>query len=153
VSGRSPPIFWGVTRFDRRLWPSRLLLHRDALAVEQLLQLAGLEHLADDVAAADELALDVELRDGRPVAVDLDAFAHGVVGQHVDALVGHAEVAEDLGDLAGEAALREVRRAFHEQHDVVRLHFVVDLGVDVGHLAFPAMAWPGGLPAAASWSV
>ena len=40
----------------------------DALVVEQLLQLALLEHLADDVAAADELALDVELRDGRPVA-------------------------------------------------------------------------------------
>src|SRR5690348_2133387 len=36
---------------------------RDALLFEQLLQLAGLEHLANDVAAADELALYVELRD------------------------------------------------------------------------------------------
>mgnify|MGYP003693735643 CR=1 FL=1 len=41
----------------------------DALVGEQLLQFTGLEHLADDVAAADELALDVELRDGRPVRV------------------------------------------------------------------------------------
>ena len=39
----------------------------DALLLEQALQLAGLEHLADDVGAADELALHVELRDGRPV--------------------------------------------------------------------------------------
>jgi hypothetical protein len=40
---------------------------RDALVGKQLLQLAGLEHLADDIAAADKLALDVELRNGRPV--------------------------------------------------------------------------------------
>ena len=33
------------------------------LSAKQLLQFAGLEHLADDVAAADELALDVELRE------------------------------------------------------------------------------------------
>jgi hypothetical protein len=39
----------------------------DTLVGEQLLQLAGLERLADDVAAADKLALDVELRNGRPV--------------------------------------------------------------------------------------
>ena len=41
----------------------------DALVGEQLLQFTGLEHLADDVAAADELALDVELRNGRPVRI------------------------------------------------------------------------------------
>src|SRR5689334_22530438 len=34
---------------------------RHALLGEELLQFAGLEHLADDVAAADELTLDVEL--------------------------------------------------------------------------------------------
>jgi hypothetical protein len=40
---------------------------RDALGAQELLQLSRLEHLAGDVAAADELALDVELRDCRPV--------------------------------------------------------------------------------------
>jgi len=35
----------------------------DAFLGEQLLQLAGLGHLAHDVAAADELALHVELGD------------------------------------------------------------------------------------------
>ena len=55
----------------------RLGVVRDALGREQLLQFAGLEHLAHDIAAADELALDVELRNGRPVGIGLDAVAHG----------------------------------------------------------------------------
>src|SRR5690606_38541521 len=36
-------------------------VHLDAPALQQILQLAGLVHLADDIAAADELALDIEL--------------------------------------------------------------------------------------------
>src|SRR5690606_582028 len=54
---------------DQRAAPSRCRLRGpglDALVLEEVLQLARLEHLADDVAAADELALDVELRNGRP---------------------------------------------------------------------------------------
>ena len=42
----------------------RLGVH--AASLEQLAQLARAVHLAHDVAAADELALHVELRDGRP---------------------------------------------------------------------------------------
>ena len=53
--------------------PLRLLACRDALFLQQVLQFAGLEHLADDIAAADELALHVKLRDGRPVRIRLDA--------------------------------------------------------------------------------
>src|SRR5690606_1448345 len=49
--------------------------HLDAAGLQQLLQLAGLEHLADDVAAADELALNVELGDRRPAREVLDALA------------------------------------------------------------------------------
>src|SRR5918993_2998896 len=78
---------------------SGALLNLDALVGEELLQLAGLEHLAGDVAAADELALHVELGNGRPVGVVLDALAHSLVLKHVDALVGHAEVVEDLDHL------------------------------------------------------
>src|SRR5262245_60571841 len=44
---------------------------RNALVGKQLLQLAGLEHLAHDIAAADEFALDVELGNGRPVRIAL----------------------------------------------------------------------------------
>ena len=37
-----------------------------------------------------------------------------------------ADVIEDLDHLAREPALRKLRRALHEQHDVVGLHFVLD---------------------------
>ena len=46
-----------------------------ALLVEQGLEFASLEHFTDDVAATDELALDVELGNGRPARIFLDALA------------------------------------------------------------------------------
>src|SRR5262249_51999777 len=61
-----------------------------AFLLQQALQLAGLEHLAHDIAAADEFALDVELRNGRPVGIGLDAVAQLVVLQDVEPFVGHA---------------------------------------------------------------
>src|SRR5690606_33075191 len=85
-----------------------------------LLQLARLVHLGEDVGAADELASDVQLRDRRPVRVVLDALAHFVVVEHVDrdeAL--HAAGLQDLDGASGESALRELRRALHEQDDRV----------------------------------
>src|SRR5262245_5402200 len=117
---------------------ARLLLHRHALLLEQARELARLEHLADDVAAADELALHVELRNGRPVGEFLDALAQLVVLEHVEAFVGNAEVVEDLHDLAREPAHRELRRSLHEQHHVVRLHLVGDELVD-GHRLRPCV--------------
>ena len=96
------------------------------LSAKKLLQLAGLEHLADDVAAADELALDVKLRNGRPVRIGLDAVAQLGGFQNVQALVADPDVIEDLHHLTGKTALRKLRRPLHEQHDVVRLHFIVD---------------------------
>ncbi len=102
------------------------LLNRHALVGEQLLQFARLEHLADDVAAADELTLHVKLGNGRPVRIDLDAVAQFAGLENVQALVGDADVIENLDHLARESALRKLRRALHEQHDVVGLHFIVD---------------------------
>src|SRR3954447_22016493 len=61
--------------------PGGLLLRRGA---QDLLQLTALVHLHHDVRVADEFAFDVQLRDGGPVAVFLDALAHAVVFQHVD---------------------------------------------------------------------
>ena len=46
--------------------------------------------------------------------------------ENVQTLVADADVVEDLNHLTGETALRKLRRSLHEQHDVVRLHFVVD---------------------------
>src|ERR1700730_72648 len=80
----------------------------DTLFVEELGKLTLLEHLADDVAPAHELALDVELRDRRPLREALDALTDAHVLEHVDVLVVDAHVAQDLYDLRGEAALGKV---------------------------------------------
>src|SRR5690606_6515921 len=104
-----------------------------------VVKLTGLEHLAYDVASADELALDVELRDRRPAGIFLDALAQLVGGEDVDALVVDSEIVEDLHHLTGEAALRKARRALHEEHHVVALDFAVDETGDLAHLARPFM--------------
>jgi hypothetical protein len=75
------------------------LVRRQALPGQHVLQFAGLEHLADNIATADELALHIELWDRRPVGIVLDALADGIILEHVDALIGHSEVVEDLNDL------------------------------------------------------
>ena len=49
-----------------------------------LLELARLVHLGDDVAAADELAVDEQLRDRRPVGQRRELLADPRVGEHVD---------------------------------------------------------------------
>src|SRR5579859_1442012 len=106
----------------------------DALFGEQRLQLARLEHLHHDVAAADELALDVELRDGGPLRELLDALAQLRILQHVRRLERHAQVGEDLHHARREPALREHRGALHVEH----YRRLTDLALDafehvVGH--------------------
>src|SRR5262249_14515000 len=100
---------------------------------------------ADDVAAADEFALNVKLRDGRPLGIGLDALTQLVVLEHVKTLIGHAEIIEDLHDLAGEAAHRKLRRALHEQHHLVSLDLVVDELID-RHSCLPCWAAGKTLP-------
>ena len=60
----------------------------------------------------------------------LDALADAHVLQHVHVLVVDAEVAEDLRDLGGESALREILRPLHEQDDVVAGDRLADPVVD-----------------------
>ena len=55
--------------------------------------------------------------------------------EHVEAFVGDAQVVEDLHDLAGKSALRKLRRALHEQHHVVGLHFIVDELIDAHEIS------------------
>src|SRR5712691_9822623 len=78
----------------RRAFPER-----DALLLQQALQFARLKHFADDVAAADEFALDVELRDRGPIGIGLDALPQIVRFEHVQALIAHAEMIENLHHL------------------------------------------------------
>src|SRR5690348_2397119 len=94
---------------------------------EQPLQLAGLVHLAHDVAAAHELAVHVELRDGRPVREILDALADLRVLQHVDGVdVLRAAHLEDLARGGREAAHRRLRRALHVEHHRVAGDLLAD---------------------------
>lgn len=94
-----------------------------------------------DVAALDakytkELA-DAQNRNTDLLRIDLDAVAQLGRFENVEAFVADTDVVEDLNDLTGKPALRELRRALHEQHDVVRLHFVVDELLDA-HFRFLA---------------
>src|SRR2546421_186524 len=79
-----------------------------------------------------QLALDIELRDGRPVRIGLDPVAQIVGFKDVQSLVAHAEMVEDLHDLSGKAAHRELRGALHEQHHVIALDLICDELLD-GH--------------------
>src|SRR5262245_60896523 len=91
---------------------------------EQLLELARLEHLDEDVAAADELPVDVDLRDGGPAREILDSLAKRRVGQDVDVFELGAAPPEDFHGAGREAALREVLGALHEKDDLVALEGV-----------------------------
>src|ERR1043166_1188613 len=107
---------------------------------QQLLQLARLVHLAHDVGAPDEFAVDVELRNGRPVGEFLDALADLRVGEHVHrGFSALAAGVEHLHRERGKAALRHLRRAFHEEHYRVALDLLLDalLGIHRGHFTCP----------------
>jgi len=99
---------------------------------EQLLQFARLVQLADDIGAADELALDVELGNRGPVGEVLDALADLRILEHVDRMEFlHAAGLQDLNDAGGEPALRNLRRALHEEHHRVRLDLLLDALLNV----------------------
>ncbi|EIL87179.1 hypothetical protein UU5_19211 [Rhodanobacter sp. 115] len=88
---------------------------------EQLVQFAAAVHLADDVGAADQLTLHVQLRNGRPAAEFLDAFADFRIVQHVDGVVIRQQLVERVGRGGRETAHRLLAVALHEQHHAVVL--------------------------------
>src|SRR3954447_23284591 len=114
---------------------------RNALLLQEGLELARLKHLADDVAAADQLALDVELREGRPVAELLEALPQVGVLEDVVGLVLHTDVGEHLHDGGGEAAHREDGRALHVEDDVVARDLLADAVEDrlIAHFSDPEL--------------
>src|SRR3546814_2397684 len=82
------------------------------------MQLTGLEHFHHDVRPPDELPLHIELGNGGPVGEHLDSMADRGVLENVHRVVIDAQVIKDRDGAAGKAALREQRRAFHEQQHV-----------------------------------
>ena len=99
---------------------------------EHAVQFAGIEHRLHDVGATDELAVDIELRNRRPVAVFLDALADVLVGQHVDGRVVFEQRVQTIGRRRGKTALRRLARAFHEEHDAMRSEQTFDAGAGGG---------------------
>ena len=85
-------------------------------------QLAVLEHLAQNVGAADEFAFDEQLRNGRPVGEIFDALTRFGIDQNIDRddfFDLNAAAFEDFDREGGKAALRKLRRAFHIENDRV----------------------------------
>src|SRR5260370_32020951 len=99
---------------------------RHATRRQQLSELSGFEHLADDVAAADELAFDVELRNRWPVRACLHPLAGRWIAEHLDTFELDAQVAQHLHHQVGKTALGEDRSAVHEQHDIVPADLALD---------------------------
>src|SRR5258707_13181857 len=96
--------------------PARLLGGYGARLCQQLLQFTALVHLQGDVAAADQFAVDVELRKGRPLRVGLQRVAHFRIFENIDVCELRLAGPQSAGRLCGKAALREIRRALHVKH-------------------------------------
>src|SRR5258708_17435631 len=121
---------WGRSNQRSRL-RSRGLCER---GFYERLQLASLMQLANDIASADELAVNIYLRDRRPIAVALDPITQFGIAQNVGGLVGHAQLLEDRDLLSRESALRKTSVALPEDHDLLVFNRRLDLFDDVCHV-------------------
>src|SRR5690606_34768402 len=74
----------------------------------------------------DELAVDVKLRNRRPVRVLLDPLAHLGIRQHVEGVELDAVLLEDVDHGRRKPALRKALVALHEEHDLVALDELLD---------------------------
>ena len=59
---------------------------RTKLTLNQLLEFATLKHLGHDVRAADKFTVDVELGNGWPVGVLLDALTNAFIVKNIDGM-------------------------------------------------------------------
>src|SRR5436853_1780037 len=88
--------------------------------LEQFLQFAALKHFGHDVGAADELAVDIQLRNRRPIRVLLDALAYLLVLQNINGdQILHAARFQYLDRATRKATLGELLSALHEENDLV----------------------------------
>ena len=87
--GTDAPIFRFVAWFSQA-----------PLSFQSLLQFAGFEHFHHDVRTADKFAVDVQLRNGRPVGIFFDALADFIIFQHVDGKEVFAACREAVEEIA-----------------------------------------------------
>merc|ERR1719433_222994 len=76
-------------------------------------------HLRHNVAASNELPIDVELRYRRSIAKLFDRLAYLVVREHVARRKFHLKVVQDSAHMVRKSALGGFWDAFHEQHDPI----------------------------------
>jgi len=99
----------------------------NGLSSEGLLEFTALIHLGHDVRTTDKFTLDVQLRNGWPVGIILNALANRLVLQHIHGKqVRHAERVQNADCICRKSALRKLRVAFHIQHHSVRGDLFVD---------------------------
>ena len=92
------------------------------LLQEKGLQFPRSEHLRHDVTAAYEFAVDVQLRNRRPIRVILDTLAQFFGLVDIVRSERNAEMVEYPDDLRRKSTSRRRRCALHEQKDLVCVH-------------------------------
>src|SRR6476469_5322915 len=115
-----------------------MLLGRFAVAGAQSLledarQLAGLRELLRDVCAADQLALDEDLRDRRPARKLRKLLPDRRVGEDVHRGHRRTGLAQRTKSAVRVAAHDELRRALHEEHYGLVVDHVLDAVLDLAH--------------------
>jgi hypothetical protein len=107
---------------------------------EHLLEFVLLIHFDQDVGAAEEFPVNVDLGDGWPVRVFFNTLTHFLIGQHIKGFEGYAKLIENLDHVVGEATLGHELVALHEDHDFVVFDELID-----ACLSFHGGYWSKGL--------
>src|SRR4051812_15638338 len=97
-------------------------------------------HLTNDVATTDELAIDEDLGNGRPLRVRLDSVTDRRIGEHVHGLEGNPKAFERFDGGRRKSTLRKCGRAFHINDDLLTLDGCLD-GVLYRHWPLLLLFW------------
>ena len=95
---------------NRNVWSLGCLKRQSQLGVK----ISRGEHILNDVTATNEFALNIELRNGRPVGKALDSTSYFWICQYIDGLVVVGQAIQDLDYGRGKTALGHNPRAFHK---------------------------------------
>ena len=98
---------------------------------QELVELARFKHLSHDIGPTNEFLVHVELGNGGPVAVVLDALANLGVGQDVHRLELDTERLQRAQGSGAEATLWHLLVPLHEQDDLVFADDVLDGAANV----------------------
>src|SRR5437879_2189873 len=136
--GKGERLAEALPRLLSRHAPAASLLHGDLWSGNSGFLADGTPVLFDhDVGPAHKLSVDVELGDGGPIGVFLDALTDFRLLEHVDRkdMLDPAGL-QDLHGVGGEAALRKLRGPFHIEYDRISGHLLLDAFLRV-HVYFP----------------